>query len=560
MEVEVEQNNNTRRMVRNKYTTTPSMTTSTFLYSILASLLFVFVLAVTQCHGFSTRLPPPLHHLPHHSSFVLCRPTPLASSTRIYSENEGVSVDRKSDGSLFSHSFGELYGDVLPPWIIRRLQACGWEYPTLIQKEALDTILRNRDLDVVVQAETGSGKTLSYLVPAIAVIDSNRAAVQSIIVVPTRELGLQVAKVAKRVVAASMEGGDDKIMVMSVLQGSQNRRQRAWAWAEPPHMIIGTPEEITNMIKFGGIKRQNAIKMVVVDEFDACLLNNAGSYATNLESSPLHHLLSKHLCPTYTKHEDGVSTPISRRHSDRSKRTPLLERRTIFASATFPQPRHFLRQSKSNKWTLQEPRLVCLGSGEQLLPPTLDHFCVIAKDPSLKLAVLRKVIMRIQSKASARILVFTDTHRPLEEIAKVLAKDTGGAVWTENSAVEDTESLRSAVSVLRYENSLSMRSAALCVFHEKPHNSTDDTLRLMLSTDLAARGLDIPELTHVIHFDLPADADTYVHRAGRTGRIGNAGSVLSIITPEQEFVLKRIANKLGVFDIKRLGPKRSNKK
>lgn len=560
MEVEVEQNNNTRRMVRNKYTTTPSMTTSTFLYSILASLLFVFVLAVTQCHGFSTRLPPPLHHLPHHSSFVLCRPTPLASSTRIYSENEGVSVDRKSDGSLFSHSFGELYGDVLPPWIIRRLQACGWEYPTLIQKEALDTILRNRDLDVVVQAETGSGKTLSYLVPAIAVIDSNRAAVQSIIVVPTRELGLQVAKVAKRVVAASMEGGDDKIMVMSVLQGSQNRRQRAWAWAEPPHMIIGTPEEITNMIKFGGIKRQNAIKMVVVDEFDACLLNNAGSYATNLESSPLHHLLSKHLCPTYTKHEDGVSTPISRRHSDRSKRTPLLERRTIFASATFPQPRHFLRQSKSNKWTLQEPRLVCLGSGEQLLPPTLDHFCVIAKDPSLKLAVLRKVIMRIQSKASARILVFTDTHRPLEEIAKVLAKDTGGAVWTENSAVEDTESLRSAVSVLRYENSLSMRSAALGVFHEKPHNSTDDTLRLMLSTDLAARGLDIPELTHVIHFDLPADADTYVHRAGRTGRIGNAGSVLSIITPEQEFVLKRIANKLGVFDIKRLGPRRSNKK
>jgi Lhr-like helicase len=64
---------------------------------------------------------------------------------------------------------------------------------------------------------------------------------------------------------------------MSVLQGSQNRRQRAWAWAEPPHMIIGTPQELNNMLRLGAIKRCNAIRSVTVDEVDACLLNNAGS-------------------------------------------------------------------------------------------------------------------------------------------------------------------------------------------------------------------------------------------------------------------------------------------
>ena len=78
-------------------------------------------------------------------------------------------------------------------------------------------------------------------------------------------------------------------------------------------------------------------------------------------------------------------------------------------------------------------------------------------------------------------------------------------------------------------------------------------IRILLSTDHAARGLDVEDVTHVIQFDLPHQADTYVHRAGRAGRLGRDGWVISILTPDQEFVLERMANKLGLHDIKCIG-------
>ena len=163
---------------------------------------------------------------------------------------------------------------------------------------------------MVVQAQTGSGKTLAYLLPLLSGIDASRAAVQGIVVVPTRELGLQVSRVARRLAAAS--GPDNeaggRIMVMPVLQGSANRRQRAWAWSEPPHVVVGTPEELGKMVGLGGI-RYNAVGFVVVDEVDACLLNNGGSYANEAASlpsaGPLHELLSKYLSPTYEDSEGG---------------------------------------------------------------------------------------------------------------------------------------------------------------------------------------------------------------------------------------------------------------
>ena len=500
-----------------------------------------------------------------------------SSSSELNTENWGENSTTSADGDnvLESKTFSELYDSYLPDWLIQKCSDCGWVRPTRIQREALDAILLQGQ-DAIVQAETGSGKTLSYLLPLLSTIDASRTTVQALIVVPTRELGLQVARVAKRLAAASASSSNtDKIMVMSVLQGSQNRRQRAWAWAEPPHVVIGTPEELCGMIRHGGIKRYNSVNFVVVDEVDACLLSNAGSLTSNIASSTLHELLSKYLSPTF---DDGKGIDVnsdtalerlqkasvqgSSSPSSMSNRPVSRKRQTVFCSATIPQHRHFLKQCVQNKWMLRDPVHVCLRPGEQMVPETLDHAYLVCKSSEKKLGALRRLVQKIYTSAKTtgalkKILVFCEPQRPLEEMALVLSRDIPdgkGVCWQESYGPEEEQNACAIVSVLRFEDSLSRRASAIDSFrgetysneHQEAASHEGPSLRLMLSTDLAARGLDIADISHVIHFDLPSDADTYLHRAGRAGRFGRKGQVLSIIPPEQEFVLQRLANKLNV--------------
>ena len=496
-----------------------------------------------------------------------------------------MSYETFGDGALSEETFGELYGETgidltdhdtvdhnnnLPKWLTDRCAECGWPTPTLVLRRSLDAILTGKD--VVIQAQTGSGKTLSFLLPLLSKIDASRSSVQGMIVVPTRELGLQVSRVARRLAAASSAENEagGKIMVMPVLQGSANRRQRAWAWAEPPHVVIGTPDELTKMVSKGGI-RYNAVKFVVVDEVDACLLNNGGTYGggslSNVSSAgPLHDLLSRYLSPTFDEadvlEEDGSSL-ISSSASDIAKAQRTVshgtDRQTVFASATIPQHNHFMKQCVQNQWTVREPMHVCASPGE-LVPPTLKHTMAVCNGMKNKFPGLRRMIKKEISKGSLKkALVFCEPQRPMEEMAAALAADLGGRVWTENTSSSDDGSGNhetAVVSVLRYEDSLSARAAAMEAFRGPQDTGAnlpltedevgDETVRIMFSTDLAARGLDVMDVSHVINYDLPNDADTYVHRGGRAGRFGRRGMVLSLITAEQEFVLNRLGNKLGL--------------
>jgi superfamily II DNA/RNA helicase len=528
------------------------------------------------------------HHRPAPSSNLRpAHPILLATSRASRIHALGMSYETFGDGALSEETFGELYGRTicdppdhgdedqinnLPKWLTDRCAECGWPTPTLVQRRSLDAILTGKD--VVIQAQTGSGKTLSFLLPLLAKINASRSSVQGMIVVPTRELGLQVSRVARRLAAASSVDNEagGKIMVMPVLQGSANRRQRAWAWAEPPHVVIGTPDELTKMVSKGGI-RYNNVKYVVVDEVDACLLNNGGTYGggslSNLSSAgPLHDLLSRYLSPTFDEadvlEEDGSSL-ISSSASDIAKAQRTVshgtDRQTVFASATIPQHNHFMKQCVQNQWTVREPMHVCASPGE-LVPPTLKHAMAVCKDMKNKFPGLKRMIKKELSKGSLKkALVFCQPQRPMEEMAAALAADLGGRVWTENVSGDDGSGKQSAVvSVLRYEDSLSARAAAMEAFRGPKDTGANlpmtedgsndggggDTVRIMFSTDLAARGLDVMDVSHVINYDLPNDADTYVHRGGRAGRLGRRGMVLSLITAEQEFVLNRLGNKLGL--------------
>jgi superfamily II DNA/RNA helicase len=326
------------------------------------------------------------------------------------------------------------------------------------------------------------------------------------------------------------------------------------------------------MVSKGGI-RYNAVKFVVVDEVDACLLNNGGTYGggslSNLSSAgPLHDLLSRYLSPTFDEadvlEEDGSSL-ISSSATDIAKAQRTVshgtDRQTVFASATIPQHNHFMKLCVQNQWTVREPMHVCASPGE-LVPPTLKHSMAVCNGMKNKFPGLRRMLKKeIVKGALKKALVFCEPQRPMEEMAAALAADLGGRVWTENASGDKHESV--VVSVLRYDDSLSARAAAMDAFRG-PHDSganlpltaeegnkdggsgDEETVRIMFSTDLAARGLDVMDVSHVINYDLPNDADTYVHRGGRAGRLGRRGVVLSLITAEQEFVLNRLGNKLGL--------------
>ncbi|CAM9779146.1 unnamed protein product, partial [Choristocarpus tenellus] len=309
-------------------------------------------------------------------------------------------------GSL-EPTFRGLYSNRLPAWLLDRLEELGFHTPTLVQRKALDLLLDGND--AVLHAQTGSGKTLAFLLPMFAALDPSRSAVQSLVVVPTRELGLQVAGVAKRLAAATGVEIGGRIQVMSVLEGSRNTRQKAWAWADPPHIVIGNPDSLSHLVSSHAI-RVNSVEYVVVDEVDACLLS------VDTRAS-LHDLLAKSLSPTHA--EDDLGDDILRRKPR--------DRQTVFASATVPQHNHFIKQCMQRQWTLSEPVHIQVHRKEAM-PSSLSHYYVICPKEK-KLAILRSLVKRElmaggdqSALGEGRALVFALPSRPLSQVAKALDK------------------------------------------------------------------------------------------------------------------------------------------
>lgn len=176
------------------------------------------------------------------------------------------SLDSHSD-NLEVDTFKDLGGGEIPQWLLERCDKLGYTNPTPVQQSALPAVFQGQD--VILQAQTGSGKTLVYSIPVLSKIDAKRAAIQAVIVVPSRELGLQVAGILKQLA----NGSPDKIMIMSLMEGSKNRRQQLWATAEPPHIVVGNPRSIQKIVDVGRL-RLNSVAFVVVDEVDACLISS----------------------------------------------------------------------------------------------------------------------------------------------------------------------------------------------------------------------------------------------------------------------------------------------
>ncbi|GMY27443.1 DEAD-box ATP-dependent RNA helicase 58, chloroplastic isoform X1 [Fagus crenata] len=349
----------------------------------------------------------------------------------------------------------------------------GYVRPTDVQKQALPLLFSGRDC--ILHAQTGSGKTLAYLLLVFSVINTQRSAVQAVIVVPTRELGMQVTKVARMLAAMPMELELEQksCTVMALLDGGMLRRHKSWLKAEPPTIVVATIRSLCQMLEKQILKLES-MRVLIIDEVDFM-------FNSSKDVSSLRKLLTSY--------------------------SSLNNRQTIFASASIPQHRRFVHDCIQQKWT-------------KICEKNKRH---------------QTLLSLIKSDAPESGIIFVG-----EQSEK--SKKAGNAPPTTSLVDFLRASYVGCSDIHLLEEDMNFNSRAASLSEVRQGGSY-----LLVATDIAARGVDLPETTHTYNFDLPRTAVDYLHRAGRTGRkpfSDNKCTVSNILMSEERFVLQRYENEL----------------
>jgi len=347
----------------------------------------------------------------------------------------------------------------LHPQLIQAVAEQGYETPMPIQAAIIPLMLQG--LDVIGQAQTGTGKTAAFALPILQNIQPEQNYVQSLILVPTRELALQVVE------AIAGYGRHRPARVMAVYGGLAYAPQIS-RLKRGVDIVVGTPGRLLDLIN-KGVLDIGQTHTLILDEADEML---SMGFIEDIQA-----ILAK--------------TPPSRQ--------------TALFSATLPPEIRRL----ADKY-MRDPQSVTLG-GEQITVAAIDQrFCLVNQND--KLAALTRMF-EVEEITSA--LVFARTRAGTNELASELMARGYSA------------------EVLNGDLSQEAREQTLKRFRE-------NKLRVLVATDVAARGLDISNISHVFNYDLPDDSEIYVHRIGRTGRAGKSGIAITLVAPSEKRRLKQI--------------------
>ncbi|KAK3166613.1 hypothetical protein QOZ80_1AG0048090 [Eleusine coracana subsp. coracana] len=380
----------------------------------------------------------------------------------------------------------EVCAGRVPDHVLLRAEDVGYLVPTEMQEQSLPVLLSGQDC--VLHAQTGSGKTLAYLLSVFSAIDFDRSSVQALIVVPTRELGIQVTKVARVLAAKSCT-------VMALLDGGMLRRQKSWVKAEPPAIIVATVASLCQMIERRAFSLQS-VKILVIDEVDFI-------FGSSKQVSSLRKILTSYSAAS--------------------------SRQTIFASASIPQHNRFMHDCIQHKWTKSNVVHVHVNP-VQPMPSHLRHKYVICTKKE-RLNVLLSLLERDAPK-SGIIFVAEQSER---------SKKAGNPPLTTIVFEFLKSTYKGSLDVLLLEEDMNFNARATSFSEVKGRGF------LLVSTDIASRGFDLPQTSHIYNFELPKTATDYLHRSGRTGREPFSKvecSVTTLITEDEQFVLQRFQNEL----------------
>ncbi|KAL7144666.1 hypothetical protein ABFS83_07G028000 [Erythranthe nasuta] len=435
---------------------------------------------------------------PHYPSFSFpnCTGSIFCNRTnRIFASLSSTDVNQSDAVTKDTSSpLRELCQGHVPDHVLQRAEEVGYRVPTNVQNEALPVLFSGRDC--VIHAQTGSGKTLAYLLLIFSVVQAQRSAVQALIVVPTRELGMQVTKVARLLAAKSPDLEQKSYTVMALLDGGTLRRHKSWLKVEPPAIVIATLRSLCQMLDKHTLKL-DTMRVLVIDEVDFM-------FNSSEEVSSLKKLLTIH--------------------------SSINNRQTIFASASIPQHRRFVYDCIQQKWTKADVVHVHVNPVNPM-PSCLYHRFVICG----KRERYSTLLHLLQSDAPQSAIIFVGEQ---SEKSKKAGNSPPTTLLIE--FLKTSHKGCSELVLLEEDMNFNQRAASLTDIKQSEGY-------LLVATDIAARGVDLPETTHIYNFDLPKDAVNYLHRAGRTGRKPFSDSkcfVTSIITAEERFALQRFENEL----------------
>ncbi len=354
-------------------------------------------------------------------------------------------------------SFAELG---LSPGLLETLDELGYRDPTPIQARAIPELLGG--LDVIGQAQTGSGKTAAFGLPMLEQIDAGNPETQAIVLTPTRELCIQVTQ-AMRAYAEHMDG----VNVVAVFGGAPIRDQQA-RLRDAAQIVVATVGRMMDLISRQSLVL-TAARYVVLDEADEML--DLG-FIEEVEKI-------LRMCPS--------------------------GRQTALFSATMPAPiARLAEQYMYDPVTIRvTPRKLTVDSVEQ---------AYVLVEPRDKLG---RVVEVLRAEEPEQAIIFTRTKIGAAKLDRALA-DKG---------------LR--VKALHGDLTQGQRDGVMIAFKEHK-------VPLLVATDIAARGLDIEHVTHVINYDMPNNGEIYTHRIGRTGRVGRTGRAITFVSRKQMDDLKAI--------------------
>lgn len=345
--------------------------------------------------------------------------------------------------------------------VLAALNDVGYESPSPIQAATIPHILAGTD--VVGQAQTGTGKTAAFALPLLSKIDIAGHDPQALVLVPTRELAIQVAEAFQRY-ATHLRG-----FHVLPIYGGQSYTPQLQSLRRGVHVIVGTPGRIMDHLKRGTL-RLSTLKYLVLDEADEMLrMGFIDDVEWILEQAP------------------------------KSRQIALF-------SATMPKEIRRIAQNHLNK-----PAEVTIRSKTSTASGIRQRYWMVGGMHN-KLDALTRIL---EAETFDAMLVFARTKQATGELAERL-EARGFAVEALNGDIPQQQRER---TVARLKGG---------------------QIDIVVATDVAARGLDVERISHVVNFDVPYDPESYVHRIGRTGRAGRSGEAILFVAPRERNMLRVI--------------------